>query len=185
MSSPDPLTRRAVLIGLAATAALPLAGCFTPLYGPALRGGGDVGAMLAQIRVEPVGAPNGYEPLAHRLRQELVFALDGSGTATTAGDKTMRLVVSATVTTTTPIVSAATVRASVATLLGTANWRLETLDGTRVLASGSVDVSATYERLTQRFATQRAERDAQMRLADQMADLLRTRLAVRLRTGLV
>lgn len=185
MSSPDPLTRRAVLLGLAAVAALPLAGCFTPLYGPAAQGGGDVGAMLAQIRVEPVAAPVDFEPLAHRLRQELVFALDGSGTATSAGDKTMRLVVSASVAVTTPIVSATTVRASVATLLGTAAWRLETLDGTRVLASGTVDASATYERLTQRFAAQRAERDAQIRLADQIADQLRTRLAIRLRTGFV
>lgn len=185
MSSPDPLTRRAVLLGLAAIAALPLAGCFTPLYGPAAQGGGDVGDMLAQIRVEPVVVDADFQPLSHRLRQELVFALDGSGTATSAGDKTMRLVVSASVTTTTPIVSATTVRASVATLLGTANWRLETLDGSRLLASGAVEASATYEALTQRFATQRAARDAQMRLADQLADQLRTRLAVRLRTGFV
>ena len=158
MSSPDPLTRRAVLLGLAAAAALPLAGCFTPLYGPAALDGGDVGAMLATIRVEPVSVAGDFEPLGHRLRQELVFALDGSGIATTAGDKTMRLVVSVAVSITTPLVSAQTVRASVATLVGTATWQLETLDGARVLARGTAEGTATYERLTQRFATVRAQR---------------------------
>lgn len=184
MSSPDSPSRRAFLAGLAAVAGLPLAGCFTPLYGPAARGTDDAAALLARIRVEPVGVSTGFAPLGHHLRQELAFALDGSGEATTGGDKTMRLVVSVSVSTTTPIVTSQTVRASVATLVGTATYRLETIDGSRVLVRDTVEATATYERLRQRFATVRAQRDAQIRLAGQIAEFLRTRLAAELRTGL-
>ncbi|WP_349369566.1 LPS assembly lipoprotein LptE [Salinarimonas sp.] len=184
MSSPDDRapTRRLVLAGIAGLAALPLGGCLRPLYAPTASGVGLEDALRA-VQVEPVTvAPTG-EVLSHHLRQELVFALDGTGRATTEGPKAYRLETNVVVSTRTPIVDATTLRASVATLTGTARYRLATLDGATEIDRGSVQGAVTYERLVQRFATVRAERDAQIRLAKVLADDIRTQVALALRSA--
>jgi LPS-assembly lipoprotein len=189
MSSPDDRpqsaaepTRRAVLAGLACVAALPLAGCLTPLYGPTAQGVG-LEQTLRAVQVEPVGvAPDG-EVLGHYLRQELAFALDGTGRATTQGPKAFSLMTNAVVSTASPIVDATTLRANVSTLRGTASYRLVRIDGGEVLDSGSVQGAVTYENTVQRFAAVRAAREAQIRLAKLLADELRTQVAVALRTA--
>lgn len=184
MSSPDDRapTRRLVVAGLAGLAALPLGGCLTPLYGPTATGRGLEDALRA-VQVEPVTVGPQGEVLSHYLRQELVFALDGTGRATTEGPKAYGLQTTVTLSTRTPIVDATTLRASVATLSGTARYRLTTLDGATVIDAGQVQGAVTYERLVQRFATVRAERDAQIRLAKVLADEIRTQVALALRSA--
>lgn len=187
MSSPDDRpeavaapTRRTVLVGFACVAALPLAGCLTPLYGPTA-GGGSLEQALRAVQVEPVSVSPDGEVLGHHLRQELVFALDGTGRATTQGQKAFSLATSATVATAAPIVDAATLRAKISTLRGTAVYRLVRIDGGGVVDSGSVQGAVTYENTIQRFAAVRAAREAQIRLAKLLADAMRTQIAVALR----
>ncbi|GGK34520.1 LPS assembly lipoprotein LptE [Salinarimonas ramus] len=187
MSSPDPRarrapTRRAVLSGLACLAALPLAGCLTPLYGTAASNVA-LEQQLRAIVVEPVAVAAGEEEvLGHYLRQELVFALDGTGSATTAGPKAYRLSVRANATVSTPIVDSVTLRASVASLTSSATYTLATMDGS-VVDAGTVTGVVTYERTVQRFASVRAGRDARIRVAKRLAEEMRTRIAIALRTA--
>lgn len=189
MSSPDDRpdgaaapTRRAVLVGLACVAALPLAGCLTPLYGPTAQGVG-LEQVLRTVEVAPVGVAPDAEVLGHYLRQELAFALDGTGRATTQGPKAFRLATTATVARSSPIVDATTLRANVGTLRGTAVYQLVRIDDGAVVGSGSVQGAVTFENTIQRFAAVRAAREAQVRLAKLLADDMRTQIAVALRTA--
>ncbi|WP_372424104.1 LPS assembly lipoprotein LptE [Salinarimonas chemoclinalis] len=186
MSSPEDRavaapTRRAVLGGLACLVALPLAGCLRPLYGTTgASGTGTVADLLRQVSVEPVKVDAGEEVLAHYLRQELVFALDGTGRSTSEGPRTYVLAVEAGASVSLPIVDAVTLRASVASLAGRASYTLSTADGSTVVDSARVNAIVTYERTAQRFAAVRAGREARIRLAKRLADEIRTRLSITL-----
>jgi LPS-assembly lipoprotein len=68
-------------------------------------------------------------------------------------------------------------RANTAILNGSAAFRLTSLDGTRVLLAGNARSSATYYRDEQRFANVRAARDAEIRVAKQLSDDIKQRLA--------
>ncbi|MGJ3262164.1 MAG: LPS assembly lipoprotein LptE [Salinarimonas sp.] len=187
MSSPNDRaaaapTRRTVLTGLACLAALPLAGCLTPLYGTSASNAALEDA-LRQISVDAVSTGSGEEVLAHYLRQELVFALDGTGRATTEGPRAYTLAVAATASVTTPIVDSVTLRASVASLVGSASYTLTSADGTTVVDSATVNAVVSYERTIQRFAAVRAGREARIRLAKRLAEEIRTRIAIALRTA--
>ncbi|MGP9820306.1 hypothetical protein ACTZWW_09850 [Salinarimonas sp. NSM] len=175
-------TRRAVLAGLACLAALPLAGCLRPLYGTAATGE-TVEDLLRQVAVEPVKVEPGEEVLAHYLRQELVFALDGTGRPTTEGPRAFTLAVQARAVVRVPIVDAVTLRASVASLVGSATYTLATAEGATVVDSATVNAVVTYERTVQRFAAVRAGRDARIRLAKRLAEEIRTRVSIALRTA--
>ena len=74
-----------------------------------------------------------------------------------------------------PIVDTVTGRASAATLIGDVTYTLTTLDGSKVLSSGKATASASYDRAAQRFATVRAARDADIRLAKVLSEQIRTR----------
>lgn len=188
MSSPETRagtvpSRRALLAGLACLSALPLAGCLTPLYGTAASDGA-LEQALRSVAVGDVAVAGGEEEvLAHYLRQELAFALDGTGRATTTGEKTYRLAVDASVSVNTPIVDSVTLRASVASLVGSASYRLTTADGATEVDAGTVNAVVSYERTIQRFAAVRAGREARIRMAKRLADEIRTRLAIALRTA--
>ena len=68
-------------------------------------------------------------------------------------------------------------RADSAVLVATATWKL-TQNGTgKVLASGTNSVRVPYERSSQRFATVRAARDAQVRAAKNLATIVRGQIA--------
>lgn len=173
MSSPDIGRRLLVLAALAA--ALPLGGCFRPLYGEASIGGGSVEAALRDIVVDPVP-----DRIGHYIVQELGFALNGSGEAGAARYRlsmTVKEQVQAT------IVNTATGSASAATVLVDVDFKLVTIDGGKVVIAGKAHASASYDRNSQRFASLRAARDAQIRIAKTIADQMRTRLAARFATG--
>ena len=173
MSSPD--TGRRLLVLAALAAALPLGGCFQPLYGEASIGGGSVEAALRDIVVDPVP-----ERIGHYIVQELGFALNGSGEAGKARYRlsmTVREQVQAT------IVNTATGSASAATVLVDVDFKLVTVDGGKVVIAGKAYGSASYDRNSQRFASLRAARDAEIRIAKTIADQMRTRLAARFATG--
>jgi LPS-assembly lipoprotein len=156
-----------------------LAGCFRPLYGPTASGQ-PLSEALAAIEIEPVSVGLGQERVSHYLRSELVFALDGSGRP---APKQYKLELAMGERIQSPIVDEVTGRADTATLTGEVTYRLTSLDGKRIITNGKAVGSASYERSANRFATVRAARDADIRLAKVLADQLRTRLAAALATG--
>jgi LPS-assembly lipoprotein len=165
-------TRAAVVAALS----LSVAGCFRPLYGPTASGQ-NLQGMLASIDVAEVAVPPPYERVGHYLRNELIFDLNGSGIPQ---PKRYKLALSFTQGVRTPIVESTTGRAQSATLVGTVNYTLTALDGNKVVANGVATSYATYDRTPQRFATVRAARDADIRIAKDLSDQIRTRLAVAL-----
>lgn len=148
-------------------------GCFRPLYGPTASGI-PLQEALASIEVAPVTTPLSQERLGSFLRTELIFELDGSGQPR---PKRYRLALEASEQIQAATVDTITGRADAATLLGTVRYTLKTLDGTTIVTSGTARASATYYRDLQRFASVRAARDAEMRVARQIADDLKQRLA--------
>jgi LPS-assembly lipoprotein len=173
MSSPD--TGRRLLVLAALAAALPLGGCFQPLYGEASIGGGSVEAALRDIVVDPVP-----DRIGHYIVQELGFALNGSGEA---GKARYRLSMTVKEQVQATIVNTTTGSASAATVLVDVDFKLVTVDGGKVVIAGKAYGSASYDRNSQRFASLRAARDAEIRIAKTIADQMRTRLAARFATG--
>lgn len=178
MSSRDP-SRRALLGLLALGAALSTAGCLRPLHGPAASGV-PLPEELAAIDVDEITAGIGQERFSHYLRSELIFELDGSGRPP---PKRYRLVLGVSQTVQTPIVDTASGRADSATLSGRVTYTLTERQGGRVVTQGIATGTATYDRNAQRFATVRAARDADIRLAKLLAEQIRTRIAAALATG--
>jgi LPS-assembly lipoprotein len=170
---------RAIRLAVTAFLALGLAACFQPLHGPTVAGG-RVSDMLAAIEVTPVLSAPGQERVTHYLRSELVFDLDGSGQPR---PKQYKLTVSVSERIATPIIDAVSGRADSATLIANATYSLSSLDGTRVITSGSATSSASYDRHAQRFASVRAARDAEIRIAKLLSEQIKTRIAAALATS--
>lgn len=156
---------RAAALSLSLSA--PLAGCFQPMYG------GPSGQALVEdfraIKVEPIP-----ERLGHYLGNELIFALNGTGSAT---PPRYRLVINVRQRVQAPLVDTVSGRATSGMLIVDADYRLLPIAGGSPVASGVAFVTASYDRTSQRFANLRAARDAEIRSARSLADQIRTRLA--------
>lgn len=163
------LTRLTAALGLA----LCLGGCFRPLYGPTASGV-PLQDALGSIEIAAVSTPQGQERLGHYLRSELVFGLDGSGQDR---DKLYRLTLDAADSVQTTTVDTLTGRADAAILNATVKYALLSKDGARILTAGTARGTATYYRDQQRFASVRAARDAEIRVAKLVAEDLKQRLA--------
>ncbi|KQP61649.1 MULTISPECIES: LPS assembly lipoprotein LptE [unclassified Methylobacterium] len=165
--------RMAVRIALVGALSLSLSACFRPLYGPTASGE-SMSALLASIQVDDITMAQGQERIGHYLRSELIFDLDGSGTP---APKRYRLKMQGSESVQTPIVSSTTGRAEAGTIIGTVKYALENLDGTKIITEGVATGTATYDRSIQRFASLRAARDAEIRLAKVLSEQIKTRLA--------
>lgn len=165
--------RRAAHLAFAAVLALSLSACFRPLYGPTASGE-SMQVALASVQVDDVSTAQDQERLGHYLRSELIFDLDGSGQP---APKRYRLKLQGSEAVQTPIVSSTTARAEAGTIIGTVKYTLETLDGGRIVTEGVATSTATYDRSIQRFASLRAARDAEIRLAKVLAEQIKTRIA--------
>ncbi|WP_244477151.1 MULTISPECIES: LPS assembly lipoprotein LptE [unclassified Methylobacterium] len=164
---------RALRVAAVAALALNLSACFRPLYGPTASGE-PMAALLASVQVDDVAMAQGQERLGHYLRSELIFDLDGSGQPST---KRYRLKMQGSESVQTPIVSSQTGRAEAGTIVGTVKYALEDLSGTKIISEGVATSTATYDRSIQRFASLRAARDAEIRLAKVLAEQIKTRIA--------
>lgn len=147
-------------------------GCFRPLYAEntASTQGGSVKQVLRGVEVPEIKGM-----LGHYLRNELVFALDGSGDPD--AQKTLRLTIGVSESLEVLSVDYANGRADSAVLVATARWSLAKTGSSDVVTSGESVVRVPYERSPQRFASLRAARDAQTRAAKTLADLIRNRIA--------
>lgn len=153
---------------LAALLAAPLSGCLQPMYGGP-QGQALVGD-LRSIRVDPIP-----ERLGHYLGNELIFALNGTGSQVTPK---YRLVVVVKQRIQAPLVDTVSGRATSGMLIVDADYRLLPIAGGPPVASGVAFVTASYDRTSQRFANLRAARDAEIRSARSLADQIRTRLSI-------
>lgn len=168
--------RGLVRFAVVACLTLSLAACFRPLYGPTASGA-PLPAVLASIEVEPMAVAPAYERLSHYLRSDLIFNLDGSGLPS---PKRYKLAMTYSQKVQTPLVDTAAGRAQSATVIAEVNYTLRTIEGEDVITSGTATSYVTYDRSPQRFATVRAARDAEIRLARTLAEQIKTRLAATL-----
>jgi LPS-assembly lipoprotein len=169
------LARLAIVAGLS----LGLSACFKPLYGPTASGE-SLQNVLAAIDVPEVTWPDNRAMMGHYLRSELIYALNGSGSAV---PKRYVLKLALARSLSTPIVDTETGRATSAIVGGTVTYTLTSPDGRTVITQGTATSSTTYDRYQQRFATVRAGRDAEIRLAKVLAEQIKTRLAATLSAG--
>lgn len=151
-----------MMIGLG----LLLAGCFQPLHGSALLGS-KMRPGLSSVDVMPIPDVTG-----HYLEEELRFAFDGGNSG---GEIRYRIRVTLVETLSAAAVNSSSGRAEAASLQVKANFTLEDLTGRKVL-EGSAVASAAIDRLQQRFAALRANRDARIRVAKTLADILLSRV---------
>jgi LPS-assembly lipoprotein len=152
----------------AVLSSLALSACIQPLYGP-IGGGAPLAAELQAIAVDPI--PN---RLGHYVRNELIFALNGTGSE---APPRYRLSVALKERVQTPILDTVTGRATSATVLVDADYKLISLADGREVTSGVAFGVASYDRFSNRLANVRAARDAEIRDARAVADQIRTRIA--------
>jgi LPS-assembly lipoprotein len=168
--------RRFFRVAAIASLALGLSACLRPLYGPTTSGA-SLQNVLASIDIPETNWPDTQAVVGHYLRSELNYQLNGSGSDT---PKKYNLKLSLRERLTTPIVSSVTGLAQSATITGDLKFTLTSLDEKKVITTGTATAQATYERFNQRFATVRAARDAEIRLAKTLAEQVRTRLSATL-----
>ena len=168
--------RLALVAGLSIGMSLGLSACFRPLYGPTASGG-SLQTTLASIEVPEIEWPNEQARIGHYLRSELVYALNGSGMEM---PKRYVLKLALAQALSTPIVDAESGRASSAIVNGSLTYTLTNSDGSKVVERGTATSTASYDRFQNRFATVRAARDAEIRLARVLAEQVKTRLAAAL-----
>jgi LPS-assembly lipoprotein len=156
------------------------AGCFQPLYGDRTGTGGEapVMAMMRGVDVIPLNTPRGsrLDRLGVELRNNLIFGLTGGSGATSP---THRLAITISGGSQQIIVDIASGRADVQNYTLTASYVLTDLaTGKAVVSSASSSaVSYNLPGQQQRFAGERALRDAENRAAQVIADSIRARLA--------
>jgi LPS-assembly lipoprotein len=172
------LPRRAMLAAALLAAGL-VGGCFQPLYSEATlspQTGGSVRSALRSVEIPEIKGLIG-----HYLRNDLVFELDGSG----APDADKRLRFDAAINEAIEVVTVdyLNARADSAVLVATATWSLKDKASGKTVSSGVNSIRVPYERSSQRFATVRAARDAQIRAAKSLATIIRGQMAADLVTG--
>jgi LPS-assembly lipoprotein len=157
-------------LGWILLAALSLSGCFRPLYGSLSgAGGATVAAELQAIAVDPIP-----DRIGHYLGNELIFGLNGTGSQV---PPKYHLLVTATESVQTALIDTLQQRATAGTLVVIATYRLVPSAGGAPITTGSVTNSATYDRFEQRFTDVRAAKDAEIRVANALADMIKTRIA--------
>ena len=168
-------------LAVAAAAAL-TAGCFQPLYGEHAAAPGAVAPNVrdafATVEIDQIAAPNGTPEarIAVELRNDMIFELTGGAGA---GTPAYRLAIRMKLSKTAMIVDITTGRTE-AEIVGIDVAYTLTEIGTKKVVVNSqtfARVSSDVPGLQQRFAHQRAQRDAEDRATKVVAEQIRTRLA--------
>ncbi|MCX7898944.1 MAG: LPS assembly lipoprotein LptE [Methylocystis sp.] len=154
-------------------AALPLAACVQPMYG-AFSANPGLQDELQAIAVDDIPGRIG-----HYVRNELIYGFNGTGSK---AQPRYRLQVVLRERVQTPILDTVTTRATAATVIVDADYRLVTTPGEVEVTTGKALNVASYDRFANRFSNVRAARDAEIRDAKVIADNIRTRVASALAT---
>lgn len=161
------LTRATLAVLLAGS----VAGCLQPVHGTRFSG---ANAALEQVVVERV---EGY--LGYTLKSELDYLITGGKEPAKSGRYLLKVKTKETKATT--VVDASTGLAQVGTLQIEAVYVLvDRQQGDKIKTSGKTFASASYDRSQMRFASVRAERDAQERLGKALAERLKIIVATAL-----
>jgi LPS-assembly lipoprotein len=165
-------------IGLVFASTLVLGGCLQPMYGkvapvvssttPALNTPGSVNA-LASVDILPIDGRVGQ-----KIRNDLIFAFTGGGAPLPPVyrlDITVQIVAAQTA-----IVDPFTDRPELETAGVEAAFALIKIGSGEPILSGNALGRATYTRNRQRFASTRAQRDAEDRAARVVVEQIRARL---------
>jgi LPS-assembly lipoprotein len=170
---------RAGRLALALVAAGLTAGCFQPLYGTAPTPAADsVRDKLAEVDVPPIVSPRGQPSarLAVALRNSLQYALNG-GAGANAPTYTLKVNVATTVLSVIVDVSSGRPDAQVDSVI--ASYQLVEIATGKVVVNEQTFAHVDYDipGAAQRFAKQRAQRDAEDRATEVVSDTIRNRLA--------
>ncbi len=146
---------------------LSVAGCIQPVHQPKLGAPSGIAKELAQVSVDRI---DGY--LGYQLKSELDFLLTGGGAPSAGGRYLLKIKTQQSKASS--IIDASTGRAQIATLQIEAVYVLvDQQQGGRIRTSGKTFASASFDRSQLRFATLRAERDAEEKVAKSLAERLR------------
>ena len=168
-------------LAVAAAAAM-TAGCFQPLYGEHATGPGTVNPNVreafATVEVDQIPAPNGTPEarIAVEVRNNVIWELTGGAGA---GTPAYRLAIRMTLSKTAMIVDIATGRTEAEVVGINASYTLTEIGTKKVVVNSQTfsRVSSDVPGLQQRFAHQRAQRDAEDRAAQVIGEQIRSRLA--------
>lgn len=155
------------------------AGCWQPLYGTNPTAGADsVRDKLAQVDIPPIPAPKGQPAarLAVSLRNSLQYALNGGAGANAP---TYSLRVSVATTQLSVIVDVTSGRPDAQVDAVIASFTLVEIATGKVVLSQTTTAHVGYDipGSAQRFAAQRAQRDAEDRATEEVSEAIRNRLA--------
>jgi LPS-assembly lipoprotein len=177
-TAPQRTPARLALLGAALLAASLSGGCLRPLYAESTTSvtGGSVRSALRSVDLPEIKGLIG-----HYLRNELAFEFDGG--AEPAAQKKLRFETGIAESIEVITVDYNTGRADSAVLVATATWKVTRIGSGELVSSGTNMVRAPYDRSTQRFAVVRAARDAQIRAAKSLAQLIKGQLAADLVSG--
>jgi LPS-assembly lipoprotein len=170
------LTPLAVVLALG----LATAGCFQPLYGDhTLAAGDSVRDRMSAVEVVPIVAKNGTPEarLAVELRNALMYDLNG-GAASAAPTHRLQITIGTGVTTV--IVDVVSGRPATQIEVVNASFTLTEIATQKVVLNTTTFARASFDAPgggEQRFARQRASRDAEDRAVATIAENIRNRLA--------
>jgi LPS-assembly lipoprotein len=148
-------------------------GCMQPLHAPQLGRSSAASAAMAEVAVERIDGFLGYA-----IKSELDYLLTGGaparGTRYLLKVKTHQSKASSMVDATTGLAQSATVQVEAVYVL------IDQREGGRIRASGKTFASAVFDRSPLRYASLRAERDAEERVGKALAERLRIIVATAL-----
>ena len=153
--------------------ALCLSACeVRPLYGPTTMGI-PLADELKAIEITPIP-----DRIGHYVRNELIFAFNGTGSETTPAR--YRLDVKLKERVQSPIIDTVTGRATSATVFMDAEYKLTALATRKEVTSGTLMQMASYDRFSNRLSNVRAARDGEIRDAKTIADEIRNKISMEL-----
>ena len=153
--------------------ALCLSACeIRPLYGPTTMGV-PLADELKAVEITPIG-----DRIGHYVRNELIFAFNGTGVDATP--PRYRLDVKLKERVQSPIIDTVTGRATSATVFMDAEYKLTALATNKEVTSGTLMQIASYDRFSNRLANVRAARDGEIRDAKTIAEEIRARISMAL-----
>ncbi len=171
--------RIAVRFAAIAALAAALGGCFRPLYAERPPGGGPgVRELLSGVEFLPLNVPNGTREarVGQEIRNALLFSLYG---AATGSPPTHQLTMKIRVSRLSVLVDARTTRPDIDNYGIDADYVLKDIVTGKSVVTGSAAARVSYDipGQEQRFARQRAFRDAEDRAAKVIAENVNERLA--------
>lgn len=160
---------------------LPLSACqFQPLYGSSASDGQPVAQALSSVAVADVSTRE-----AQQVRNHLIFLISG-GSSPVSPTHEVRLRVSSTVRNLAGRISSADTNQmgnTAGSVAMTASYDIYRLSDMELVYRGSRTASAAFDETSQSFATERAQRDAENRAAQAVAEQLRLAIASDLAGG--